>query len=67
MPGALCGGFISVMRPAVLFAEEAAVKVTALNSPCPHLLWFYQWTKSHSVIHCVGVYNIMLFTDGCAV
>ena len=30
-PGALCGGLISTMRPAVLFAEEAMVKPAALN------------------------------------
>ena len=64
--GALCWGLISTMRPAIFFAEEVMVKPTALNSPPPLLRWFYQQIKNHT-IHCIGVYNITVFTDSCAV
>lgn len=66
-PGALCGGLISLMKPAVFFAGEVTVKPTALNSPTPLLCWYYWRTKNHTATHCIGVYSIMLFTDGCAV
>ena len=66
-PDALCGGLISTMTPAVFFAEEITVKPIALNGPPPLLHWFYRRTKNHNATHCIGVYNIMLFSDGCAI
>ena len=48
-----------------LFAEE--IEQTASKSPPPLRHWFYLRTKYHTTIHCIGVYNIMLSTDGCAV
>ena len=54
-------------RPAIFFAAEVTVKPTALNSPPPLLRWFYRQKKNHTAIHCIGVYNVMLFTDGCHV
>ena len=47
--------------------DDEAVKPTVLNNPPPHLRCFHQQTKNHTAIHCIGEYNIMLFTDGCAV
>ena len=35
--------------------------------PAPLLCWFYCRTKNHNAIHCIRVYNIMPFTDGCTV
>ena len=58
----LCRGLISMMRPAVFFAEEVTAKPTALNSPPPLLRWFYRQTKLHTAMHYIGV---MLFTDWC--
>lgn len=67
-PGAAPGGSISTMRPAVFSAEEVLVEPTALNTPPPLLRWFYQQTKKpHSHPVDQSIYNVMLFTDGCAV
>ena len=57
---------LSLWRPAVFFWEEVTLKPAVLNSP-PLLRWFYRQAKNHTAIHCIGVYNGMLFTDGCAV
>ena len=59
-PGALCGGLISTMRPAIFFAEEVMIKPTVLNSPPPLLCWFYQQTKNHTAIHYRSVYHGLL-------
>ena len=61
-PGALCGGSISTTWPAVFFAEGVTVKLKRPRLLC----WFYRQTNIHTAIHCIGVHNIMLFTDGCA-
>ena len=50
------------MRPAA-FAEQVKVKPTVFNSPPPLLCWFYWQTKIHMAIHCIGVTNIMIFTN----
>ena len=42
----------------------------AVNRPIVLLLFFFGFTgqtKNHTAIYWIGVYNIMLFTDGCAV
>lgn len=53
----------------VSFWEKSPVHhmPTAINSPPPLLFWYYQQTKKHTTIHCIGIYNITLFTEGCAV
>ena len=63
----LCGSLISSMRPAVFFAEEVTVRPTVLNSLLLFFLGFTSGLKITPLSAGIGVYNIILLIDGCAV